>query len=207
MTAEVAVRIAGLVLALPFLLGLLPGSLAAVAIGVAALGAARALASPAERVFPAAAVVVFVAAVAVGAARWESLDLDFVRGAQAVLGPTVAVEPPQGAGAAAAAAVAGVAAFGLWLGKLEPLELWWAEAVTGALVLVTVFSGPALSGFGTPESFLRAVVWLLLVAAVTGIGVVVARWAGRREQKARWRLLGAAAVLTTASALVLAGAP
>ncbi|HVM36085.1 MAG TPA: hypothetical protein VM784_12175 [Actinomycetota bacterium] len=204
MTPVVAVRAAGLVLALPFLLGLLPGSLAAVAIGLLALAAGRMVAVPAERLFTAAAVIVFAAATAVGAARWGSFDLDFLRGAQAVLGPTVAVAPAEAAGAAVAAAAAGTVALGLWLGRPHPLELWGLEAIAGALILVTVFAGAALPGLGAPGSFPRLVLWVAGSAAIAAAAGAVATWAYVRTSKFRWRLLAAAGIVTTAAGTVLA---
>jgi hypothetical protein len=204
LTPVVAVRAAGLVLALPFLLGLLPGSLAAVAIGLIALAAGRIAAVSTERLFTAAAVIVFAAAAAVGAARWGSFDLDFLRGAQAVLGPTVAVAPPEAAGAAAAAAAAGTVALGLWLGKPHPLELWRVEAVAGALMLVTVFAGPALPGLGAPGSFPRVALWVAGSAGVAAAAGAVASWSHSRTSKLRWRLLALAGLVIAAAATLLA---
>ncbi len=72
----------------------------------------------------------------VGGLRWGSTSLDAMRGAQAVLGPTVVVEPQEAAIGAALAAGAGVIALSVWLAAPSPRGLWsWViTCAEGAVV-------------------------------------------------------------------------
>ncbi|MDQ3952424.1 MAG: hypothetical protein M3279_05600, partial [Actinomycetota bacterium] len=85
-------RVAGAVVALGYLLGLVQGPLLAVAGGLAlvTLGRSAGARGSDDLVFG-GALAVLVGALQVGGLRWETLDLAELRGAQAVLGPALLV--------------------------------------------------------------------------------------------------------------------
>ncbi len=145
-------RVAGCVIALGYLLGLVPGTLAAVIGAVALLSFGRSLDEATSRTYLGLGAFGVVAlASSVGALRWGSSSLDDIRGAQAVLGPTVLIDPQQAAIGAGLAAGAGVLALSLWLSAHRPeglvsFSLSCAEGVVISLLLATAFWGPAVVG-------------------------------------------------------------
>lgn len=83
-------------------------------------------------------------ALTIGAARWGSPDLDHIRGAQEVLGPTALVGPLDAGLGAASAAVGALLSAALYLGSLPGMRgfgrLGYAiESALMAALLVTVF--------------------------------------------------------------------
>ncbi|MDQ4143536.1 MAG: hypothetical protein M3198_07300 [Actinomycetota bacterium] len=145
-------RVGGALIALGFLMGLVPGPIAAAIGAVALLSFGRSLAVATFREYLGLAAFGVVAlAAAVGALRWGSSSLDDIRGAQAVLGATVIVDPQEAAIGAGLAAGAGVLALSLWLGSHRPrglvsFALSCAEGLVVALLLVSAFWGPAVVG-------------------------------------------------------------
>jgi hypothetical protein len=143
-------RVAGVVVCLGYLLGLVPGPLVAVLGGLALLTLGRAVGHESGVAFQSIGGFAVVGlALVVGALRWGTLSLDEIRGAQAVLGPTLSVGPQEaaiGAGLAVGGAVLGLS---LWLGTHRGRG-WRALVVTGleglvvGLALATAFWGPAL---------------------------------------------------------------
>ena len=175
-------RVAGAVVALGYLLGLVPGSLAAAIAGVALLSFGRSIAVETTATYAGlAAFGVIAIAVATGALRWGSSSLDAIRGAQAVLGPTLVVGPQEAAVGASLAAGAGVVALGVWLAAHRPTYLVsyllsCAEAVVVALLLATPFWGPAIVAPGAGDAADVALDiggWALavLAAAVPAVGL------------------------------------
>jgi hypothetical protein len=161
--ASVGARAAGFVVALAYLTGAIPGPLLAVAGGLALVTYGHALLLERKpSLVVGAAFAVIVAALASGALRWSTLDLEELRGVQAVLGPTVLVEksgadlPVLGPVAAWLAAAAGVIAMAIWL-RFPRGEAWfslvpWAgEMIVAALALATVFWGPAAVAVGSGD--------------------------------------------------------
>ena len=143
-----AARISGAVIALGYLTGLVPGTLAAAVLALGTMTFGRSMWSRGELLGVVAFGVVVLASL-VGALRWGSDSLDAIRGAQAVLGPTILIGPQEAAIGAGLAAGAGVIALSVWLGVPRPVGLWsWvitsAEGVVVALCLVTSFWGPAV---------------------------------------------------------------
>jgi hypothetical protein len=145
-------RVAGGVIALGYLSGVVAGPIVAVVGGLALMTFGRGLVLAArEEVIAGAALAVIASAFGVVALRWGALDLGALRGAQAVLGPTVLVGPTTQAVASWLAAGAALIALGLWLGPAVPRDgwtrlFWAAEALIGALAIVSVFWGPAVTG-------------------------------------------------------------
>ncbi len=199
-------RAAGIVIALGYLLGVVAGPVVAVVGGLALITYGRSLLL--MRI-PAAiaggAIAVIAGSLGVGALRWEALELAELRGAQAVLGPTLLVGPTQTAVAVAIAAAAALVALAVWLSAPWPTAragyVWSAlEAVLVALAIVTVFFDPSRSGFGgaaLPAQLLRSVVAVAVTAAAAG---AVAWLLSKQEDL--WRALP----LVGAGAGVLAGA-
>lgn len=175
-------RLAGSVIALGFLLGLVPGQLAVVVGAVALVTFGRSLAPGTVRTYlgPAAFGVIALAAT-VGALRWGSSSLDAIRGAQAVLGPTVLIDPREAAIGSGLAAGAGIVAQSLWLSAHRPggvvsFVSSCAEAVIVALLLATAFWGPAVvaPGAGDAAELAKDVgAWALVVlaASVPAVGL------------------------------------
>jgi hypothetical protein len=155
-------------------------------------------------------------ALQVGGLRWQSLDLAELRGAQAVLGPTVLVEPAAAAAASWAAALAATAALAAWLatarrgdqgaGGLLVLGLWLAEAAVGALAIVTVFWGGSVprGSFGGGGGAIALLKWAAAVAVVAAAAVGGASYLARVPGWRPWAVASSAAV-ALAAAIVVAG--
>lgn len=178
-------RAAGALIALGYLLGLVPGTLGAAIGSLALLSFGRSLMTPTSRgVVGLTAFGVLALAAAVGGLRWGMSSLDGIRGAQAVLGPTILVGPEEAAVGVGLAAGAGVVALGLWLSvdRPEGIVSWvldCLEGAVGALLLVTSFWGPAIvarGGGGAGELAGDLGGWALAVIAtlVPSVGLSLA---------------------------------
>lgn len=208
-------RITGVVLAAGYLLALAAGSVldVVVALALISLGRSMVTQSHAGPSLYSSCLVLLAGAGAIAAVRWESSALADIRGAQAVLGPTVSVGPSAAAFASAAGAIAGVIALALWSGhwsfrwgERAESALVVAETLAPALFLVTLFAGPAVVfdggvatiawGLGTWSGGVS-----LVGGAAAGAGLLV-----ERRPLLRAVSLGlAAAALTTAAALLAVG--
>lgn len=187
--SAVGVRVAGVVIALAYLTGWLPGPLLAAAGGLALVTFGHALLL--ERVpslFTGAAFAAIVVALSAGALRWSTLDLGELRGVQAVLGPTVLVGPGLAAAGAWAGGVACVLGIAVWL-RFPRREAWFsllpwaAEVLVVSLATATVFWGPestALSSGESGEMWGEIGRWALVTAAVAvpagGLSFLLARF-------------------------------
>jgi hypothetical protein len=203
-----ATRAAGVVIALGYLLGLVPGPVVAVVGGLALVTFGRGLlCRRGDEALAGAALAVIAGALGVAALRWETLDLAAIRGVQAVLGPTVLVEPSAAATAAWLGASGGTVAMGAWLSVVRPSSasgwLWWAlEGVVGALALVTVFWGPALVPI---DPFPRALEWAGAVASVAAAEGAIAILCARFGSIFQWSAVGVGAVAVTTGAGLVPG--
>ena len=157
-SASSAARVAGAVVCLGYLTGMVPGPLIAPVGGFALIALGRGVvARHASSALGASAWAVIALGASVGALRWGTSSLDAIRGAQAVLGPTVLIDPREAAIGAGLAAGGGTVALSLWLAALRPGGRWaalWSffEAVMGALLLATAFWGPAVVARGVGDS-------------------------------------------------------
>ncbi|MDP9067673.1 MAG: hypothetical protein M3N53_04890 [Actinomycetota bacterium] len=165
-----ATRVAGIVIALGYLLGLVGGPVVAVvgALGLMTYGRSVLVAQRAA-IVTGAALAVMAGALGVAALRWGALDLGALRGVQSVLGPTLLVGPVQSAVATTTAAAAAMGALAVWLAAPWPesrVEISWAlaEGAVGAFAIVTVFFDPARSAFAGGDA--------------ASIGIEIARWVG-----------------------------
>jgi hypothetical protein len=163
--AAVGVRVAGMVVALAYLTGALPGPLLAPAGALALVTFGHALLlERTPSLVAGAAFAVIIAALTAGALRWATIDLGELRGVQAVLGPTVLVEksssgiPPALAPIAAwGAAAACVFAMAVWL-RFPRGEVWFsllpwaAELLVAGLAVATVFWGPSVDSLGAGDA-------------------------------------------------------
>ena len=204
-----AARVAGIVIAGGYLLGLTPGPLVSVigALGLLTFGRLLSAERP-EAIRNGIALAIVAAALGVGALRWGTLDLGELRGVQSVLGPSILVGPPTAALACGAAALGALLALGSWLNDPRPTDrmsyIWsGVEALLWSLAVVTVLFDPArsaLHGAGLGAAALDLARWVLatLVAAALAIGAAVleARLTGRL----RWIVLGVAAGLVAGAA-------
>jgi hypothetical protein len=207
-----AARVAGSIIALAYLLGLVPGPLVSVVGGLALVTLGRALLLTelaARRAVISLAVI--AGALGVGALRWGTLDLPELRGVQSVLGPSVFVGPESTAIACGLALAAGLLGLGSWLLEPHPTgrtdNIWGAvEVAIGALALVTVFIDPArsvLQGAGFGQILIEIGRWLgaVVLAVALVIGSSIAQ--RRLPKRASWAVLGsAAAAVAVAAGLV-----
>ncbi|HJR45854.1 MAG TPA: hypothetical protein VJ927_09635 [Actinomycetota bacterium] len=203
-------RVAGAVIALGHLLGLVPGSVVAVVGALAMITFGRALLLDARAAMVAGgALAVVGGALGIAALRWGALGLPELRGVQSVLGPTLLVGPVQAAVATGIAAGAAVVALAVWLSAPWPADrlqyIWSAlEAGIAALAVVTVFFDPAKSALGSGGATSVVVDIALWTAAVlvTGLVAAAAAW-GLRHVGMVWRL---AAVALAGTAVTVAAA-
>lgn len=208
-------RVAGAVIALGYLLGLVPGSVVAVVGALALITFGRSLMlEPRAGLVVGGALAVLGGALGIAALRWGALGLPELRGVQSVLGPTLLVGPVQAAVATGIAAGAAVLALAAWLSEPWPsdrFQLVWAglEASIGALAVVTVFFDPAKSALesgGAGSALVDIGLWFGAVA-VTAVVACAGAWALQRIGNV-WRLavvaLAGAAVTAAAAILVSA---
>jgi hypothetical protein len=199
-------RVAGLVIALGFLSGLVPGPLVAAIGGLALITFGRGLLVDRVGEFRSGASLALIAgAVGVAGLRWGTLQLEDVRGVQAVLGPTVLVEPSAAATAAWLAAGGAVLALAVWLGTVRPdgrieLALWGLEGAAGSLAIVSVFWGPAL-GSDLPAEL---ALWVLATLGALVPAVLLALLLYRRPRLWTWIALGLATATIGAGAALVA---
>jgi hypothetical protein len=200
-------RVAGLVVVFGFLLGFVPGPLVAAIGGLALVTFGRALLLDRVGEFRAGASLALIAgAVGVAGLRWGTLQLGEVRGVQAVLGPTVLVEPSGAAIATWLAAGGAVLALSVWLGTMPTedrvaLGLWGLEAVAGSLAIVSVFWGPALGS----DLAIGVAVWALATVAALIPAVLLALLLARRRRLWTWiTLLVATGAIGAGAALIAA---
>ena len=162
-------RVAGAVFALGYLLGFLDGPVVALVAGIGLMVLGRVLPQSGSPVLVSAlALSVFAGALGVAALRWNTLQIGTLRGAQAVLGPTLLVEPVPLATAAWLAAVGAAIALAVWSALPPPRGrtasiFVLAEASVGALAIATVSWGPSLSG-GLDATGLLG--WILVTSVV-----------------------------------------
>lgn len=185
--SSAGIRAAGCVIALGYLIGLVPAQIFSVFAALLLLTLGRALACDRIRgVCAFLALAVIGLALAVVSLRWGTTSLDGIRGVQAVLGPTVLVEPQEAAAGTILAGSGAAFALMVWLAATQPLG--WpghvasaVEDVVFSLALVTVFWGPAI---GADIAFIGALArdvgeWALAVAAVAlpafGLSLLVRR--------------------------------
>lgn len=181
-------RAGGVVIALGYLLGMVPGPVVAVVGGLALVTFGRnLLVDRRAALLAGAALAVVAGALGVAALRWGALDLGEIRGVQSVLGPSVLVGPTEAAAAAGIAAGAALIALAVWLSSPWPNTRTWlvwslVEAATGAFAIVTVFFDPAsssLEGAGFGVFFLEITRWLgavaLAAALATGLALLIHR--------------------------------
>jgi hypothetical protein len=202
-------RTAGVVIALGYLLGLVPGPVVAVvgALGLITFGRALLL-DRRQALASSAALAVTAGALGVGALRWGTLELAGLRGAQSVLGPTVLVGPDQVALASGLALGGALLALGAWLAVPSPRGwgwIWWGiEAATASLAIVTVFFDPArsvLAGRPLADVALEVGRWV----GVTAAAVLVAGGWSWLQAKLPGMVRAAIVGLSGAAVLVAAG--
>jgi hypothetical protein len=196
-----AARAAGTILAAGLVAGLVPGPVIAIVGALALVTFGRSLVAPREEaVLDAAALALVAASLLAGALRWGTLDLDEIRGAQTVLGPTVLLGPRGAAVAAWLAAGAGVLALAEWEafpgGKLGPGLFWWVtETLLGALALVSVFWGPEIAGADEGSSLAIGLgTWFAATAIVGGTALGISYLVRRVRVRSRTGLLLVSAI-------------
>ena len=200
--ASVAARVAGAIGALGFLSGVVDGPVIGAVAGLALITFGRSILSQvgSELIAP-AAFAVLAGAAGAAALRWGTLDLVEIRGAQGVLGPTIAVEPQAIALLALGALLAASVALGLWLGHRGERGTffglwWWVEALVGALFLAALFSGPPAS------DLTQAGILLGSTALIGGIAALAAILTADRSTGVRLIVLGVCGAFVTAAAAV-----
>lgn len=203
-------RVAGAVLILGYISGIVPGAIVSVvgAFALMTFGRALLLDRTATAV---SAVALAVAAGAFGIAglRWGTLSLPELVGAQSVLGSTILVGPTLPATASVLALVATLIAATAW--ATEPrggqrIERVWGhiEAILVVLAAAVVFAAPGSGGglgelLGSPE--------VGVTAGVVVVGTASVFFGPRlfASRKVRWIALVAAAVAVVGAASLVAG--
>lgn len=203
---SVAVRVAGLVVAAGYLLAVTEGPLMMVVGALALITFGRGLVvDRTHEALAGASLAVIAAALGVVALRWGSFDLGDIRGAQGVLGPSIAVGPQETVVAMGMAAGAGLVALIVWLGEapdpqVDRLWLRRSEAACGALAVVTVFWGPAVRG----ANLLDLLSWVGAVAAVAAVGLGGSLLIARARASLAWAACCVAAAAAVAAAMLVA---
>lgn len=199
-SASVAARVAGAIGAIGYLTGIVDGPVigALAGLSLVALGRSLVIARGHELLGPICFGILAGAAGSV-ALRWGTLDLPEIQGAQGVLGPTIVVEPVAVAVANGAALVAATVVLGLWLmARAErptgSAKWWWVEGGAGALLIATLFVGPA------PSDVIQAGIWLGATGGIAAAAVVVGRLSF--STRSRWLAVGLCGVVVTASAVI-----
>ena len=173
--ASAAARVAGVVVAGGYLLGVVDGPVTGVIGGLALITFGRALVvDRIHEVRLAAALAVLAGGVGIAVLRWGTLELEALRGVQGVLGPTLLVGPEKSAGACIAAACGGVAALGVWVAEMSPQgRIPVVELTVGSAALAAVFWGPSPRGFhaGDLGVVLLAVTTTALASLVLAVGL------------------------------------
>lgn len=221
--ASSAARAAGAVVAAGFVLGVVAGPVTGVIGGLALVTFGRALTlDRVHEVRFALALAVLAGAIGIAVLRWGTLDLDDLRGVQAVLGPTVLVGPERAAAACIAAACGGILALGAWLEEGSPQGtrpnerpdpegtgrvpgtvdkgLPIPETIIGSAALALAFWGPAPRGLHLGD-------FAVTVGATVVVGVAAAGVAlGLRRMGPRfvWATIGLAGATVAAAAALIA---
>jgi hypothetical protein len=203
---SVAVRVAGIVVAAGYLLGVTEGPVMMSIGALALITFGRGLVvDRSHEALAGGALAVIAGAIGVVALRWGTFDLGEIRGAQGVLGPSLSIGPQETAIAVGVAAGAGLVALIVWLGEAPVTDaglrwLWPAEALCGALALVTAFWGPALRGL-EPIDLLT---WSVTVGTTTVVGVLGGRLVRRVPRSVVWSAWAVSSGATVTAAIVVA---
>ncbi len=213
--ASAGARVAGCVVALGYLLGLVRGPIVAAVGGLALITLGRALLLERQQaLLGALSLAVIAGGLGISALRWATLDLGELRGAQGVLGPTVLVDPPAAAAAAWIALGASLLALSLWhLSSSAPLGgmTSWPGIVEASLVafaIASAFWGPALvigGDVGVNRVLLDALTWAGVLAITTTAPVVLARRLEPRGPIWWWVAAGIAIVAVLGAVGVIGG--
>ncbi len=204
-------RTAGAFVILGFATGVVRGSLLGLFAGLVLIsfghGFGEDAPTIARRMFATASVVV---AVGVAALRWNTLELGPIRGAQAVLGPTLLVGPDDVALAACVAAAGAALALGAWSsvpsgGRLARVGAVLEVTVIGSII-ATGFWGPALGEGSSAGSNIAGIgQWVAASIAAAFVAIAVSVQ-DRALDRARWVIAVLGAVAVTAGAVLMAGA-
>ena len=206
----VGAQVAGVILAAGYLLGLVQGPVIAVVGGLALIAFGRAVfLDRAWAAVTGVAIAVLAGALGVGALRWDAIELRALRGAQAVLGPTVLVGPVRVSAAAwlglAAVVIAGVVLLSAPVGTgRTALAARIIEGLVIGLAAATVFWGPAIpDGLDFGELVPKVGVWVLATLAIAVPVVGLSFVAAKAPMPLRWALLALAAALAVTGAVLL----
>ena len=204
-------RVAGVVLIVGYLSGLVPGQIMSLVGGLALITFGRMLLlDRRDTAVAGAALAIAAGSFGIPALRWGTLSLEGLVGAQSVLGPTVLVGPEAVAIAASVSFGAAIVALAAWSTRPEgldrPARLWArVEGVVAVLAAALVFAAPGAGGsFG---ALFSDPIEVLVPAGSIALGILAVLVAPRvlRSQRARWTVLAACAVLLAAAATIVAG--
>ena len=203
-------RVAGAVLILGYISGIVPGAIVSVvgAFALMTLGRALLLDRTATAV-SAVALAITAGAFGIAGLRWGTLSLPELIGVQSVLGSTILVGPELSAIASVLALGATLIAATAWAtepqgrGRVE--RLWGhIEAILVVIAAAVVFAAPGAGGslgqlLGSPE--------IGVTAAVVAVGTASVFFGPKifASRKVRWVALIAAAVAVVTAASLVAG--
>jgi len=205
-----ATRVAGAVLIVGYLSGLVPGAIVSVVGALALMTFGRALLL--DRTSTAAsgvALAVAAGALGIAAVRWGTLSLSELVGAQSVLGPTILVGPQPTAVASGVALGAALVAAAAWatepLGTERVARVWGRiEGILVVLAATVVFAAP---GAGGRPGVLVSPGEAGVTVAVAALGIAVVALGPRlfRSRRVRWIALATAGAAVAAAAALVAG--
>jgi hypothetical protein len=202
--AAVAVRLAGIILALGYLSGLVGGTLLTLAGAFALITGGRLLVSDRrDSIFVGVGFAVISLALGAVALRWGTTSLHEWREIQSVLGSPIALEPQVGAIGCGLAAFGGTLASVLWLTGERPVGrpaklLQIVEVSTIAVALVTAFWGAGVPDSGGSDIALGVARWIVL----TALGAALTIFASRKLKRSSSRLLIVGAAVAVVSTVV-----
>lgn len=204
-----ATRVAGAVLVVGYVSGLVPGAVVSVVGAFALMTFGRALSlDRSDTAVSGVALATAAGALGIAGLRWGTLSLSELIGAQSVLGPTILVGPEGPAIASVVALIAALVAAAAWatepIGADRIARVW--GRVEGVLIVISaaiVFAAPGAGGgigelFSSPDEVAVTVAVVLAGSAIVFFGPRLFR-----SRKVRWgALIGAAAGVVGAASLV-----
>jgi hypothetical protein len=198
-----ALQVTGAAIALAYLGGLVEGPIVAPAAGLALITLGMSLGgSPRRLSISVIALALVVGAWGVAGLRWTSLQLPDIRGAQAVIAPTLSAGSGRALVGVWLAAIGAAVACGVWAGAWSSLRGLGARtlvALPAALGIVTAFWGPAIDA-GAGGVLIQVGAWAAALLATLFISAGVGSLLG-------WKPASPIAILVTgaASLSVVAG--
>lgn len=204
-------RVAGAVLIVGYLSGLVPGQIVSLVGGLALITFGRMLLlDRSDTAVAGAALAVAAGSLGIPALRWGTLSLETLVGAQSVLGPTILIGPEAPAVSSGVALGAAIVAIAAWstrpVGADRAARVWGRiEAVVAVLAVALVFAAPGTGG--SLAALLGDPMEIAVPAGTIAVGTGIVLLAPRvlRSRRSSWIVLGVCAVAVGVAATIVAG--